>query len=347
MTRACDVTSVDRITDGSPKLEVKGRQGICRVRGAGGLVRVIASGEGFKVRMTSGGVHLFDRSTGLNILLDESVSDPAEWSTAPRQVSVALTNACDLRCVYCYAPKTPGRLQVDKLVGWLSELNERGCLGVGFGGGEPTLFRDFPALCHRLAAETQLAITFTSHGHHLNAGLCARLKGAVHFVRISMDGVGATYERLRKRSFSLLLERITDVARIAPFGVNYVVNTDTVGDLDAAIEVATSFGAREFLLLPEQPTAARPGIDETTAGALRDWVFAYRGPLALSASVAGTDGLPVCVPLVGETPLEAYVHIDARGVLKGSSYGKNGVLIGGDGVMAALAILRGTSEGML
>lgn len=51
-----------------------------------------------KVRPGPSGLHIFDRETGLNILLDE-VRVPLEgWAAAPRQVSVALTNACDLSC---------------------------------------------------------------------------------------------------------------------------------------------------------------------------------------------------------------------------------------------------------
>lgn len=298
-----------------------------------------------RIRKTAAGVHLFDRSSGLNILVDDWHVESTEWSLAPRQISVALTNACDLGCSYCYAPKTSGRLPSHSLMSWLVELDQHGCLGVGFGGGEPTLRRDFPALCRRVASETQLAITFTSHGHHLDADLCAELVGAVHFVRISMDGVEATYERLRGRSFSALLDRMADVAKIASFGVNYVVNSETIADLDRAAEVAAEAGARELLLLPEQPTTARPGIDSATSAALREWVIAYRGALMLSVSQAGADGLPVCAPIPGETPLEAYAHIDAQGVLKRSSYDRSGVVIGSDGVMAALATLRDASEG--
>lgn len=297
-----------------------------------------------KIRQTSVGVHLFDRRTGLNIFLDEFSTEICSPSLAPRQISVALTNACDLRCPYCYAPKTPGRLNVDQLVDWLAALDAEGCLGVGFGGGETTLLRGFPNLCHRLAAETRLAISFTSHGHHLDPELCSRLQGAVHFIRISMDGVGETYERLRGRSFSALLDRLTNVKTVAPFGINYVVNGDTVGELDDAAAVADKAGARELLLLPEQPTAARRGIDDDAMASMRAWVSGYKGLLALTVSVAGSDGLPVCVPLPGEKPLEAYAHIDANGVLKRSSYDVSGIAIGERGVMAALAILRKASE---
>lgn len=154
-----------------------------------------------KVRVGPSGVHLFDRETGLNVLLDEIQAPPDSWATAPRQVSVALTNACDLACPHCYAPKNPAALDFRRLTGWLNELDANGCLGVGFGGGEPTLYRRFPELCRYAARNTGLAVTFTTHAHHLTDALVAGLAGSIHFVRVSMDGVGPTYEALRGRPF--------------------------------------------------------------------------------------------------------------------------------------------------
>ncbi|ODB75172.1 radical SAM protein [Micromonospora sp. II] len=293
-----------------------------------------------KVRRTRAGVHLFDVATGLNILLDEVAVDPQEWDQAPRQVSIALTNSCDLACPYCYAPKLKARLDATRVVGWLREFDDNGCLGVGFGGGEPMLFPGFVSLCSAVASQTGLAVTFTTHGHRLTAGLCDELRGSVQFVRVSMDGVGATYERLRGRPFATLVDRLDDVRQVAPFGINFVVNAETVGDLDDAVEVAVKAGASEFLLLPEQPTMQRAGIDEVTSTRLREWVRDNHPPLRLTVSTAGADGLPVCLPLTGELPSEAYAHVDAQGVLKWSSYDSEGVAVDDDGLMAALQVLR-------
>ena len=76
-----------------------------------------------KVRGGPSGIHMFDRTTGLNLLLDEARVPPASWATAPRQVSIALTNACDLACSHCYAPKNPATLEFERLASWLRELD--------------------------------------------------------------------------------------------------------------------------------------------------------------------------------------------------------------------------------
>jgi hypothetical protein len=184
-----------------------------------------------------------------------------------------------------------------------------------------------------------LAVTFTTHAHQLNDSLIAALTGNVHFVRISMDGVGATYETLRGRSFTSFRQRFESVRKLAPFGITSSCNANTLPDLDAATALAAEIGASEFLLLPEQPVRGEGGIDERTALELRHWVAQYRGLVRLAVSEAGATGLPICNPLAAETGLQAYAHIDASGSLKRSSFDSVGVHIGLNGVMQALKTL--------
>ena len=72
--------------------------------------------QNLKVRCGPSGVHLFYRHSGLNILCDEFRVPVALWASAPRQISIALTNACDLSCSYCYAPKHRASLKVEQLM---------------------------------------------------------------------------------------------------------------------------------------------------------------------------------------------------------------------------------------
>ncbi|MGI8913781.1 MAG: radical SAM protein [Chloroflexota bacterium] len=293
-----------------------------------------------KIRTGPDGIHIFDRTTGTNILIDEARVPEALWAAAPRQISVALTNACDLSCPFCYAPKHPAKLSSERVTTWLEELDANGCLGVGFGGGEPTLHRDLPGLCRHAAKKTGLAVTLTTHTHRLDDRLAADLSGNVHFIRVSMDGVGTTYEMLRGRSFASLRRRFDTIHELAQFGINFVVNALTLPDLDAAVTLAAEVGANEFLLLPEQPVRGRGGVDSHTVHALRTWVNSYRGTIPLRVSEAGADGLPTCNPLARETGLRSYAHIDASGMLKRSSYDEAGVPISAGGVMQALKMLE-------
>lgn len=290
----------------------------------------------WKQRYSTAGVHLFDRITGLNVLLDE-ISVPVERHTrAPRQVSIALTNRCDLACAHCYAPKSRDELRFDTVTRWLAEFDAAGSLGVGFGGGEPTLHPEFVKLCQYAAHETRLSVSFTTHGHHVDKELSERLRGSVHFIRVSMDGVGATYESIRRRSFAELLVRLKDVRSISRFGVNVVVNEHTLPELDEVARVSADVGACELLLLPQMPVRSVRAASVDTLQGLCRWVEGYRGPLKLCINESSAEGFPTCDPLVQECGLRAYAHIDATGVLKRSSYSDTGVQLSDGDVLQAL-----------
>ena len=295
-----------------------------------------------KIRTGPDGHHFFDRRTGINVLIDEVRPAEESWSRAPRQVSIALTNVCDLQCSYCYAPKTRATLTADQVLAWLIELDEAGCLAVGFGGGEPTLHPQFAEICQRAARETKLAVTFTTHGHRLTDHLLESLAGSANFFRVSVDGVGHTYEAQRGRKFDDLVGRLKSLAGVFPFGINVVVNHQTIDQLDALINLSQQVRASELLLLPQQPTDTVGGVSQELSARLEEWVRNYTGPIRLAISEAGADGLPTSDPLPGEKGLRAYAHIDASGMLRTSSYATAATPIGETGVMAALEALQST-----
>lgn len=293
-----------------------------------------------KVRMEKSGIHLFDRSTGTNILLDEIQVPEALWHRCPRFLSVALTNACNLTCSYCYAPKHRSQLDPDLLLDWLVEYDRAGGLSVGFGGGEPTLYPGFSSLCQAVHRQTELGISFTTHGHQLTHGLLESIQSVVQFVRVSVDGVLATYELLRGRSFSCLTEKLKLLSQYFPFGINTVVNARTVGELGAVAQLAADLGASELLLLPELDKRLR--TSEQVLGQLRTWIVKYEGPLRLSITQGVSSvGFPVCDPFEGERSLQAYAHIDASGVLRRSSFADDGIALDQNGFLSGLAKLVG------
>ncbi|RMG27909.1 MAG: radical SAM protein [Methanobacteriota archaeon] len=297
-----------------------------------------------KTRLGPDGILFFNRNTGINLLVDEIKVPKHLWALAPRHISIAVTNACDLACPHCFAPKHPAKLGINRVIGWLDELDANGCISVGFGGGEPTLYKSLPHVCEYATQNTGMAVTFTTHGHHIDDQLATALKGNVHFIRVSMDGIGTTYEKIRQRSFSALLQRIETIREIAPFGINYLINRLTFPEIDTAITLAAELGASEFLLLPEVPTNNATGIDKITMQALLRWVSSYDGPIPLTVSEVGRDGMPIADPLPKETGLRAYAHIDASGVLKRSSFDQKGIPIGPGGIMEALKLLRSIQE---
>ena len=297
-----------------------------------------------KVRLGPFGFHYFNRNTGDNVLIEELRTPPDLWSTAPRQVSIAVTNTCDLKCAHCYASKAWASIPYSRLVDWLYELDDNGCIGVGFGGGEPTIYPLLPEICTYAMQETCLAVSMTTHGHHLTDRYIDQIAGQVNFVRFSMDGVRKTYEAIRKRSFGKLLERIIAASRVVRFGINYLVNDTTIEDIDDAVSIAEDLGASEFLLLPQVATSVVSRAGGNTLKTMQEWVLTYRGTVPVTVSEEGSYGLPVCQPLKGESGLSAFAHVDASSVLKRRSYDAVGVPIEELGIMSAMRKLRRGEE---
>ncbi len=280
-----------------------------------------------KVRRGPDGLHIFDRTSGTNILLDEKIPPPQSWTESPRQVSIALTNACDLRCTHCYASKKPANLNTDAVKRWMLMFDKAGSFGIGFGGGEPTLHPDIVEICQFGHENTGLAISMTTHGHRLTQNLIAQLQQYVHFLRISMDGTGPTYETIRGRSFDVLLEKLKLLNGQIPFGINYVVNHKTICDLPEAAEIAADYGATELLLLPEEGVGLGNTIDPQTIEQLQAWVVTYSGSLRLSISAGFQSIVDTQLPLMQEPPHLAFAHIDAEGVMKRTSFDRTGLKI--------------------
>lgn len=244
-----------------------------------------------------------------------------------------------MACEYCYAPKHRARLSGSDVFAWCRDLDRAGALGVGFGGGEPTLWPGFAQICRDVSEATNLAVSMTTHGHRLTTTLCDQLRGAVHFIRVSVDGTGKTYERLRRRSFEDLCQALRRARSIAPLGLNMVVNSQTVGHLEAVYDLAREVDAAELALLPERAVGTRPGASSEVLEALRDW---------MAATLSEKDGPRLCVaadyplgPLPGSSPSpEDYAHIDASGRLHRTSFSGTGIEIGRTDIVEAFTRLE-------
>lgn len=295
-----------------------------------------------KVRYDENGVHLFDRNTGGNLLIDELSVPRNKWSKAPRHVSFALTNVCDLKCAFCYAPKDRSELRFEELKKWIAEIDLEGALGVGFGGGEPTIYPNFVELCRFAATSTNLAVSFTTHGHRIIESAAEQLKGNVHFIRVSADGLMQTYERLRGRSFAGLLTQVGLIKTIAPFGINYVLNRDTLLDLEVAVSHWEQLGAAEFLILPEIDHSGN--FSGEILNELKRFLDGYGGKLPLRVNENCSDGMTIAQPFHDDDPLRSYVFVDALGRLKTTSYQLYGTDIIGKSLIDGLELIRSKSQ---
>lgn len=124
------------------------------------------------------------------------------YPDAPRPVVVwAVTKACNLRCVHCYASAdarpAPGELTYDEGIALLDDLKCFGVPAVLFSGGEPLVRADtLRFITH--ARSIGLNCTLSTNGLLIDDAMADRLAAAgLRYVGISIDGTQARHDKLR------------------------------------------------------------------------------------------------------------------------------------------------------
>jgi len=289
-----------------------------------------------KLRREPRGHHFYDRSSGVHILLDELPVESGLFHAGPELVSIALLNPCDLKCSFCYAPKSSHRLDPDFVVDLCQQFAALGTLEVAFGGGEPTLYPELGSLCRRVWTETDLGISLTTHGHHLTDRLLDELTGYVSIIRVSIDGPEPIYSAFRARPLANLLRKLSRVTQRIPLGINTVVNAMTLPLLDELAETVLDIGSVDWLLLPETNGGAFT-LTEAEWQRLDRWISDRCEQIPLRVTAQAVSHLSGPFPLICEP--NDYAHVRADGTLCRCSYGGNGIPLRGQPVVEALGEL--------
>lgn len=180
----------------------------------------------------------FDRETGANLLV-RGAATAHLVQIAPRVVQLALTNACNKTCGFCYRQlEARSAWSFDDVLRFGRFLGEWGVLELALGGGEPTVFPRFPELMRRLWDETGLAVNFTTNGTRLTPALLDAVAGRVGQIQVSVyddEDTGAAIDAL--------------VRHRVRFGLNYLVTPRRLRTLDADLLAWHARGVRDVLLL--------------------------------------------------------------------------------------------------
>lgn len=181
---------------------------------------------------------LFDRDTGINILMDGEETRHFK-RIAPRTLLIAVTNACNLTCEFCYRNlKSPSLWRYDSLLKFCQQADQWGVLEVAFGGGEPMLFPDWENFIHELYDTTRLCINFTTNGMLLTESFLNNIAGKYGQIRLSL------YDTNRPDDTIQLFVKCG-----ARFGVNWLMSPDILPTLEARFMQLMALGVRDFLLI--------------------------------------------------------------------------------------------------
>ena len=163
----------------------------------------------------------------------------------PRPVVVwAVTKACNLRCVHCYASAdarpAPGELSHDEGRALLEDLKSFGVPAVLFSGGEPLHRADTIDLI-AYAQSLGLSCTLSTNGLMIDDAVADRLAEiGLKYVGISLDGTEARHDKLRgqRGAFAGTLAAIDRCrARGIKVGLRFTVHALTQVDLDEIFDL--------------------------------------------------------------------------------------------------------------
>jgi radical SAM protein with 4Fe4S-binding SPASM domain len=252
----------------------------------------------------------------------------------------ALTKACNLRCVHCYAAATPGpapgELTHEEGLELLEDLARFGVPAVLFSGGEPLVRPDALSLI-RHARQLGLSCTLSTNGLLIDEAMADELaKAGLRYAGISLDGSPIRHDKLRgqKGAYEGSVAAIRRCRqRGIKVGVRFTVHALNMEDMDEVFDVCLDEGV-ERLCVYHLAYAGRGGkmqkVDLTGEQTRKvvDRLFAR-------SRAAHAAGQPLEVLTVGNHADAAYVlmHLeqtdparaeDVRKLLEGTGGNRSG-----------------------
>lgn len=220
-----------------------------------------------------GGIAQLDRPAAL-VFVDRQraralgYTDPSRWTdssattlSAPLEAHLQLTNRCDAGCADCYTSATPSGLPHEAdLAQWkrnIDALADAGVFHLALGGGESALLPFLSEIVEH-AHSRGLVPNLTTSGLYDDATLARLVRLAPRFgqINVSMDGVGATYQKVRHVDGFERADRALVALRAAhaDVGINAVLTRNSFADLPALFAHAKKRKVSQLELLRYKPS---------------------------------------------------------------------------------------------
>jgi len=183
----------------------------------------------------------------------------------PFIVGWELTLVCNLRCGHCASSAglpRPNELSLEEALNICEQFPSLLVQEVDFTGGEPLVRRDWPQIAARLR-ELGIPVRMVTNGVLLEESVPALVETGVATVAVSLDGLEATHDHIRRRSG--LFKHITRGIEVAlaagvPMAVITAVNNRNVNDLPGLLRVIRELGVKHWQVQPTFPLGrAREG----------------------------------------------------------------------------------------
>ena len=245
-------------------------------------------------------------------------ADGDRFNGAPRPVVVwAVTKACNLKCVHCYASASAeaaeGEFSHAEGVALLDDLKAFGCPAVLFSGGEPLVRPDtLDLMAHALSIG--LSCTLSTNGVLIDDAMADRLAAlGLKYIGISLDGIQERHDKLRgvKGAYRASLDAIDRCrARGLKVGVRFTVHALNEPDLDSLFDLCLEHDVQR-LCVYHLAYAGRGGkmqkldLSASQTRTVVDRIF-------VRTQACHAAGLPLEVLTVGNHTDAAYILLQLR-----------------------------------
>ena len=168
--------------------------------------------------------------------------------STPREVEIAITTSCNLRCKYCFHFTSYSDVDTDlPAEEWLTffkELNKYTVLSVTLGGGEPFLRKDTKEILKGII-KNDMRFSILTNGTLIKEDISVFLGSTnrLDFVQVSIDGsTSEIHDKVRgKGTFKSATEGIKLLLRYnVPVTVRVTINKYNLNDLEAISELLLS-----------------------------------------------------------------------------------------------------------
>ncbi len=183
---------------------------------------------------------------------DLARSFPALIQPKPRQITIAITAACNLKCRGCRYGRdfmVGERLPLETVLQTLDDARAAGVATARFYGGEPLLHKDLPAMI-RHARSIGLDAYITTNATLLGDRIDELVAAGLQWLTIGFYGVGEKYDEYTQRDghFDKLCRSLTAVRERhgdrVEMQLNYMLSARSCSmeDLRAAWQLVEKFG---------------------------------------------------------------------------------------------------------
>ena len=244
-----------------------------------------------------------------------------------RMVYLQLLYRCNFECLHCFHGerlKHSDAFTPAEAISFLRLMrDDYAAEAVTLLGGEPFVYRDLPQVVHRVKRQLGLQVEICSNGYRIERRL-AEIAADLDFLRISLEGIGVTNDRIRRSgSYQAALSALRFAGELGiRTGATMTVTSLNIGQVVPLAQELQQVGARQLklhCLRPVGNACDHPElfvVDPAAYTRMREQL----GSAGLGIEIVldedlSVDGAPaVCAPRSGFREIER-VEADPRGAL--------------------------------